>query len=824
MGPVWLLVVRVAAVLAASASLVWWVTFASFPAAPAGGVRAHPILPLATAVAIGVASAALLALLAPVRRALHAAPGEPGEAARRAGARSALWLPGRIALVVLALSGCLAALLAFLGLERGLPSDVAVAVGASGLACGIAAAMASYALVALALEPALRAVGFAEASHGGVRAKGVAVGCGLLAAASLLFGGVEHARSRAEAERRHLEAAGAALERAAARLAASGPVKAAEVAFIASGAPTAVLSPGGSVAASFGEGAANLSGGARPSGSGSARMVGGWRVWREAGAFTLVSAVSDAPLRQGRGEILGWTPWLGLAVFAALASLVVLVVASATLPLRALEDAAGRIASGDLTLGPPLLSRDEIGQLTAHVRRLASALAGVVADAREASGGALESSRELGEIGARVREGAREERDGLHGLRDAADAMHRSMATVCDGAGGLADYLRSTSSAGSEMAVALEAVQQLAGELERRMEAAERDVERLSETGRRAQARLGSLDALVASSQSTVASVSATLSGLETSAIASQLAAAQAAELADRAGGVVQEAVAGIDSLRAAVGDAKRRVTVLGRRSDDIAKILDFIGEVAGRTNLLSLNASIIATQAGEHGKAFAVVADQIRELAAQISSSTKSIGDIIRAVRDDVNGTARLIDRGDELAGAGVAHAGKSLDALDELRSATSKGHETAAAILQAVQQHGESTRDVSNLVGSVGEHSRALFDAVQLIGKSVAAVGMVSRGAGALADKVSRALEERSSVGRRQLELIERIEAALAQIRAAAEIHGAASRQAREGLEELARIAEQHGGVALDLATLSDRLGGRSRALADRVARFKI
>ena len=64
--------------------------------------------------------------------------------------------------------------------------------------------------------------------------------------------------------------------------------------------------------------------------------------------------------------------------------------------------------------------------------------------------------------------------------------------------------------------------------------------------------------------------------------------------------------------------------------------------EVAGRTNLLSLNASIIAAQAGEHGKPFGVVADQIRELAAQIARSTKSIGDIIHSVREDVEGTAR--------------------------------------------------------------------------------------------------------------------------------------------------------------------------------------
>ncbi len=130
------------------------------------------------------------------------------------------------------------------------------------------------------------------------------------------------------------------------------------------------------------------------------------------------------------------------------------------------------------------------------------------------------------------------------------------------------------------------------------------------------------------------------------------------------------------------MADAHQRIAVLGRRSDDIDQVVDFISEVAGRTNLLSLNASIIASQAGEHGKAFAVVADQIRELASQIARSTKSIGDIIQAVREDVEGTAALIDRGDALAAEGVQLARNSLEALADIRRSTARGRETAAGI----------------------------------------------------------------------------------------------------------------------------------------------
>jgi methyl-accepting chemotaxis protein len=217
-------------------------------------------------------------------------------------------------------------------------------------------------------------------------------------------------------------------------------------------------------------------------------------------------------------------------------------------------------------------------------------------------------------------------------------------------------------------------------------------------------------------------------------------------------------------------------------------------------------------------------VADQIRELAAQISLSTKSVGDIIRAVRDDVNGTARLIDRGDELAAEGVAHARKSLDALHEIRVATDKGHETAAAIRDAVQEHARSTRDVSDLVTSVSDNTDSLAEAIQLVGKSVAAAGAVTRGVGALADKVSRALEEQSGLGRMQLESLERINAKLSDITRAVESHDVATQRVLEVLSHLTRTAEQHEAAVVELSGVADRLSNRSRALADRVGRFKI
>jgi len=515
---------------------------------------------------------------------------------------------------------------------------------------------------------------------------------------------------------------------------------------------------------------------------------------------------------------------LGDVVYLSGALMAWLAARAITLPFRSLGRAADRIASGDLTASPPSLSRDEMGQLAADFRRMAQGLKGLVVDVQSASEGVSLGAREAGAIGQRVHEGALDQRAGVEHVHGSVEAMDESIALVSRGLGGLSEYVSGTTLAVGEMATSFEEVRRKGAELERAMESALRDVENLAHAGHEAESTLGELEGLASHAGGTLATVRASMASLERAASDSEGTANFINEMAQRAGGVVEETVHGIEALRAAVSDAHRRITSLGRRSDDVDQVVDFIAEVAGRTNLLSLNASIIASQAGEHGKAFAVVADQIRELAAQIARSTKSIGEIIHSLRDEVEGAASLIDRGDALAVEGVQLARNSLEALGNIQRSTSGGIETAGAIRAAVDAHGNSAREVSQLVESVANGSRAVSQAVQLVGRSVTAVNSVSRGVNAMADQVAHALEEQSGQGKRQLESLARLERMIAEISKAVDNHNAATRRVHEALQNLAHTAGEHESAVQGLSGVADRLGARARALAERVGRFKV
>ena len=780
----------------------------------------------ASGVALGASTAWLVWWLArPIERAFGAGEDAAGPLRERA-VSAALRLPGQLAVALLLFSSVFVGVVV-LALRQDLAPDLAVAGAGSGAAFAIMGAMLGYSTALDAVALVLVELGSMEVRHRGgtMRGKVLAVCYGLLAAAALLLLPASYVRYRGDVARRYVEVAASAQERGARWIAASRVADAAELVYAASGARTKIVDAAGRTVARAPDAAAMPLLDRAPPGSGIEEVPGGWLVRRAAGPFTMVSFLPDEPLRAQRQAFWSRAPGLGLLLLAACALLVVWHAArTLTLPIRLLGEAADRIASGDLTASPPWISEDEIGKLAVDFRKMAHDLAALVNDVQAASRGVQDGTREMNEIGERVRGGARTARDRIVAAHATVEAMQGSTQLVARGVEGLSADVRVTGVALGEMAVAIEEVRRQAAELESRMGSTGANVQRLSDAGGRADTQLGSLGTLVGSAQATLASVTASLAGLETSAVASQLAAAQAAEMAEQAGGVVQDTVGGIESLRSAVDEAKRRVAVLWHRSDDIDKILDFIGEVAGRTNLLSLNASIIATQAGEHGKAFGVVAEQIRDLAAQISSSTKSIGQIIRAVRDDVNGTARLIDRGDALAADGVAHARKSLGALQEIRAATAKGHETAAAIRDAVQAHAMSTRDVSNLVLSAAETSRALSEAIQMVGTSIRAVGSASGDVRAFADKVGRALDEQAGKGRRQLESLGLIDAVLADITRAVENHQEATARLREVLMQLTRAMGQHEAAAVDLSGVADRLGTRSRSLAERVGKYKV
>ena len=136
----------------------------------------------------------------------------------------------------------------------------------------------------------------------------------------------------------------------------------------------------------------------------------------------------------------------------------------------------------------------------------------------------------------------------------------------------------------------------------------------------------------------------------------------------------VSGTVEGMQRIEAAMSEAKSALAELADRSDEIGEIVRVIDEIAGQTNLLALNAAIIAAQAGDRGKAFGVVADEIRDLSERTSLSTDEIGTLISNVQRSVERATEQMTTSAQRVSEGVGLTARAEQVLGKILDLTAR------------------------------------------------------------------------------------------------------------------------------------------------------
>jgi methyl-accepting chemotaxis protein len=187
---------------------------------------------------------------------------------------------------------------------------------------------------------------------------------------------------------------------------------------------------------------------------------------------------------------------------------------------------------------------------------------------------------------------------------------------------------------------------------------------------------------------------------------------ASTAQDANRAAGqgheVVASSVTGMTRLAETVRAFAERIQSLGQRSGQIGEIVRVIEDIADQTNLLALNAAIEAARAGEQGRGFAVVADEVRKLAERTTKATKEIADTIRTIQGDTDDAVQSMETGTREAQEGVALANQAGERLNEIVGAVQAVTGMTQQIAAAIEQQSTATEQIAGNIESVASVSK--------------------------------------------------------------------------------------------------------------------
>ena len=200
-----------------------------------------------------------------------------------------------------------------------------------------------------------------------------------------------------------------------------------------------------------------------------------------------------------------------------------------------------------------------------------------------------------------------------------------------------------------------------------------------------------------------VEELSTTIAEVAENTVAAADSAKAAVAVASQGRVVIRETISNIHQISNSVEDATQMVESLRESSSRVSHVIDVIREIAEQTNLLALNAAIEAARAGEQGRGFAVVADEVRGLAKRTSQATVEIKQIIETIQGGINNTVNCIVVGKTATQKGIQKVASAEGAMDDITKSINSVNDMIQEIAKTAEQQATTAREVSSQLSEI-------------------------------------------------------------------------------------------------------------------------
>jgi len=213
----------------------------------------------------------------------------------------------------------------------------------------------------------------------------------------------------------------------------------------------------------------------------------------------------------------------------------------------------------------------------------------------------------------------------------------------------------------------------------------------------------------------------------------------------------VGETIAAMETINSAMTSTSERIEELSASGKEIGNITQTISDIADQTNLLALNAAIEAARAGEHGRGFAVVADEVRTLAERASNAAKDIAALIETVQAGMDGSVESIRSAQEDAGTGMEKAREAGEALDRIVDASESLTTSVETISRTADEADHSAAEMAEIIENVGQLAQQntqvaaeMREQAESVTESLAAVSAVAEENAAASEQIAASAQQ--------------------------------------------------------------------------------